>query len=78
MGADGRRNVVVNSVGREIDDLGQDDPREGSRVQLTIDYDMQKALEDGSGPPGSTARRLPRSTQRRSPRLDQPAAYNPQ
>jgi len=26
--------------------LGQDDPREGERMQLTIDYDLQKALED--------------------------------
>lgn len=47
MGADGRRNVVVNSVGREIGEpLGQDDPREGKRMQLTIDWDLQKALEE--------------------------------
>jgi penicillin-binding protein 2 len=45
MGADGRRNVVVNSVGREIEPLGQDDPREGERMQLTIDADLQRALE---------------------------------
>jgi penicillin-binding protein 2 len=46
MGEDGRRLVVVNSVGREIQLLGQEDPREGSRMQLTIDLDLQKALED--------------------------------
>jgi len=46
-GEDGRSNVVVNSVGRQIQPLGQDDPHEGERLQLTIDYDMQKALEDG-------------------------------
>jgi penicillin-binding protein 2 len=48
-GDDGRSNVVVNSVGRrvQIQPLGQEDPREGERMQLTIDYDMQKALEDG-------------------------------
>jgi penicillin-binding protein 2 len=46
-GEDGRSNVVVNSVGRQIQPLGQDDPREGERMQLTIDYDLQKALEDG-------------------------------
>jgi len=46
-GEDGRSNVVVNSVGRQIQPLGQEDPREGERMQLTIDYDMQKALEDG-------------------------------
>ena len=45
-GQDGRRNVVVNSVGREIEPLGQDDPVEGERMQLSIDYDLQKALED--------------------------------
>ena len=45
-GIDGRRNVVVNSVGREIEPLGQDDPVEGARMQLSIDYDLQKALED--------------------------------
>src|SRR5262245_2179631 len=35
MGVDGRRNVVVNSVGREIEGLGEDEPREGQRMQLT-------------------------------------------
>ena len=45
-GSDGRRNVVVNSVGREIEPLGQDDPVEGARMQLSIDYDLQKALEE--------------------------------
>lgn len=45
-GEDGRSNVVVNSVGRQIQPLGQDDPHEGERMQLTIDYDMQKALEE--------------------------------
>jgi penicillin-binding protein 2 len=46
-GADGRRNVVVNSVGREIEELPQDNPADGARMQLTIDHDMQKALEEG-------------------------------
>ena len=46
MGEDGRRMVVVNSVGRQIQLLGEEDPREGSRMQLTIDYDLQKALEE--------------------------------
>ena len=46
MGEDGRRNVVVNSVGREIEPLGVIPPIEGKRVQLTIDYDLQRALED--------------------------------
>ena len=47
MGEDGARNVVVNSMGREIGDLDVTYPTEGRRVQLTIDYDLQKAAEDG-------------------------------
>jgi penicillin-binding protein 2 len=46
MGEDGKRNVVVNSVGREIQPLGVLPPVEGRRVQLTVDYDLQRALED--------------------------------
>ena len=47
MGRDGVRRVVVNSVGREIGDpLEEIDPVEGNRLQLTIDYDLQKAVED--------------------------------
>ena len=47
MGEDGAKNVVVNSMGREISTLAQQKPVEGRRVQLTIDYDLQKAAEDG-------------------------------
>jgi penicillin-binding protein 2 len=47
MGEDGARRVVVNSVGREIRTLEEIPPTEGRRVQLTIDYDLQKAAEDG-------------------------------
>jgi penicillin-binding protein 2 len=47
MGADGARRVVVNSTGREIETLGEIPPSEGRRLQLTIDYDLQKAVEDG-------------------------------
>src|SRR5215510_833392 len=46
MGEDGARRVVVNSVGREIRTLDEDEPTEGKRLQLTIDYDIQKAIED--------------------------------
>jgi penicillin-binding protein 2 len=46
MGEDGAKRVVVNSTGREISTLDQIDPTEGRRVQLTIDYDLQKAAED--------------------------------
>lgn len=47
MGADGARRVVVNSSGREIQTVGQITPTEGRRLQLTIDYDLQRAAEDG-------------------------------
>jgi penicillin-binding protein 2 len=47
MGEDGARRVVVNSVGRQIRTLEEDPPAEGKRLQLTIDYDVQKAVEDG-------------------------------
>jgi penicillin-binding protein 2 len=45
MGHDGARRVVVNSLGREISELGEETPTEGRALKLTIDYDMQKALE---------------------------------
>ena len=47
MGEDGAKRVVVNSMGREIRTLEEIQPVEGRRVQLTIDYDLQKAAEDG-------------------------------
>jgi penicillin-binding protein 2 len=46
MGADGARHVVVNSRGREINVLGEDEPIEGRRLQLTIDADVQRAAEE--------------------------------
>jgi penicillin-binding protein 2 len=47
MGTDGSRFVVVNSVGREMDELKKEEPVGGERMELTIDYDLQRALEDG-------------------------------
>jgi penicillin-binding protein 2 len=47
MGNDGAKRVVVNSVGREIRTLDEEAATEGKRLQLTIDYDVQKAVEDG-------------------------------
>src|SRR6476469_7697126 len=49
MGTDGNNTVIVNSVGREIGPPLRDEfvaPREGQRLQLTIDADVQKAAED--------------------------------
>ena len=48
MGEDGAKDVIVNSLGRELGLAGEPTPpTEGRRVQLTIDYDLQKAAEDG-------------------------------
>ena len=47
MGQDGARVVVVNSLGREISTLEEVPPTEGKRLQLTLDYDVQKAVDDG-------------------------------
>ena len=47
MGKDGTKEVIVNSLGREIDVWHEEQPTEGQRVQLTIDADVQKAIEDG-------------------------------
>ena len=48
MGRDGRRTVIVNSLGREVGELKDysASPVEGQRVRLTADYDLQKAAED--------------------------------
>jgi penicillin-binding protein 2 len=47
MGTEGSREVIVNSIGREMEFLRMHNPREGTRLQLTIDVDLQKAAEDG-------------------------------
>lgn len=46
MGEDGAKRVVVNSVGREVRTLEETPASEGKRVRLSIDYDLQKAVED--------------------------------
>src|SRR5258707_9761821 len=46
MGKEGVKQVVVNSVGREIRELDKTDPTVGHPLQLTIDSDVQKSIED--------------------------------
>jgi penicillin-binding protein 2 len=46
MGEDGTRVVVVDSRGREVEPVGTEPPVNGNLLQLTIDYDLQRALED--------------------------------
>lgn len=45
MGEDGERHVVVNSVGREIEMIDEVPPDAGRQIQLTLDYDLQRAAE---------------------------------
>jgi penicillin-binding protein 2 len=49
MGKEGSKQVVVNSVGREIRELEKEkvDPTVGQSMQLTLDSDVQKSIEDG-------------------------------
>jgi len=49
MGADGLRRVIVNSVGKEMGRLEQQDAIPGKPIPLTIDYDLQVAAEQGLG-----------------------------
>jgi penicillin-binding protein 2 len=45
MGTDGMRRVIVNSIGREVGRLEQQDAIPGKPIKLTIDYDLQVAAE---------------------------------
>jgi penicillin-binding protein 2 len=47
MGTEGYKSVVVDSRGREIDEMDKVNATEGRRLQLTIDGDVQQAIEDG-------------------------------
>ena len=79
MGDDGAKRVVVNSVGREIRTLEEDEPTEGKRLQLTIDYDVQKAIEDGFDRVGfNGAAVVLDPAHRRGARVHQPAGVRPQ
>jgi len=49
MGTDGMRRVIVNSVGKEVGRLEQQDAIPGKPIQLTIDYDLQVAAEKALG-----------------------------
>ncbi len=45
MGTDGLRRSIVNSVGKEVGQLEQQDPTPGRPIRLTIDYDLQSVAE---------------------------------
>jgi penicillin-binding protein 2 len=50
MGTDGKRRVIVNSVGKEVGPLPTQDAIPGKQIQLTIDYDLQQVAEQSLGP----------------------------
>jgi penicillin-binding protein 2 len=49
VGTDGMRRVIVNSVGKEMGHLSQQEAIPGKQIQLTIDYDLQQVAEAGLG-----------------------------
>lgn len=49
VGTDGMRRVIVNSVGKEMGHLDQQEAIPGKQIQLTIDYDLQQVAEAGLG-----------------------------
>ena len=64
-GTDGMRRVIVNSVGKEMKDLGhlpEQEPIPGKQIQLTIDYDLQQVAEQSLGQrPGAVVALDPRT-----------------
>ena len=62
MGTDGMRRVIVNSIGKEVDHLNQQDPIPGKQIQLTIDMDLQQVAEQSLGTrPGAVVALDPRT-----------------
>ncbi len=49
MGTDGKRRVIVNSIGKEVGPLPTQDAIPGKQIQLTIDYDLQQVAEQSLG-----------------------------
>jgi len=49
VGTDGMRRVIVNSIGKEMGHLSQQEAIPGKQIQLTIDYDLQQVAETGLG-----------------------------
>ncbi len=50
MGTDGKRRVIVNSIGKEVGRLATQEAVPGKQIQLTIDYDLQQIAEQSLGP----------------------------
>jgi len=62
MGTDGKRRVIVNSIGKEMGRLSTQEAVPGKQIQLTIDYDLQQMAEQSLGPrPGAVVALDPRT-----------------
>ncbi len=62
MGTDGMRRVIVNSVGKEVGRLSQQEAVPGKPIHLTIDYDLQTVAENAlAGRKGSIVALDPRT-----------------
>ncbi len=62
MGTDGKRRVIVNSIGKEMGRLSTQEAVPGKQIQLTIDYDVQQMAEQSLGPrPGAVVALDPRT-----------------
>jgi penicillin-binding protein 2 len=62
MGTDGKRRVIVNSIGKEMGRLSTQEAVPGKQIQLTIDYDLQQVAEQSLGPrPGAVVALDPRT-----------------
>ena len=75
-GTDGLRRSIVNSVGKEVGQLEQQDPTPGKPIRLTIDYDLQSVAEQAmTGKTGAIVVLDPRNGEVLA-MVSQPA-YNP-
>jgi penicillin-binding protein 2 len=61
-GTDGMRRIIVNSVGKEVDRLPEQEAIPGKQIQLTIDLDLQQVAEQSLGArPGAVVALDPRT-----------------
>ena len=61
-GTDGKRRVIVNSVGKEVGHLPTQEAIPGKQIQLSIDYDLQQVAEQSLGErPGAVVALDPRN-----------------
>jgi penicillin-binding protein 2 len=61
-GTDGKRRVIVNSIGKEVGPLPEQAAVPGKQIQLSIDFDLQQVAEQSLGArPGAVVALDPRT-----------------